>query len=61
MTLLRKTLLRFAADQQGQSSVEYVLLLAGFALPMIWALWHMLAVFVEYYRMITFTETLPFP
>jgi len=61
MASQRKTLRRLGADQRGQATVEYVLLLAGFALPMVWALWHLMAAFAEYYHMVTFMETLPFP
>jgi hypothetical protein len=48
-------------DQRGQASVEWVLLMVAFGLPMVWVFARLLEVLAEYYRMITFLETLPFP
>jgi len=49
------------ADQGGQTTVEWALLLAVFVLPMVYVLNLLLGVLVAYYRMVTFLETLPFP
>lgn len=54
-------ILRLNFDQRGQATVEWVLLLVGFGLPMFWVFGRLLEVLVEYYRMITFLELLPFP
>jgi len=48
-------------DQRGQASVEWVMLMVAFGLPMVWVFARLLEVLAEYYRMITFLETLPFP
>jgi Flp pilus assembly pilin Flp len=48
-------------DQRGQATVEYVLLLAVFGIPMMWVFATLLALMSEYYGMITFMETLPIP
>lgn len=53
--------LRLAADETGQAMVEYVLLLAVFGLPMIVVFSKLLSLMSEYYGMVTFLETLPFP
>jgi len=50
-----------ASDQTGQSTIEWVLLLAVFALPMIWVIRILLNVLAEHYRMVSFLETLPYP
>ncbi|MCD6365094.1 MAG: hypothetical protein J7M14_04385 [Planctomycetes bacterium] len=49
------------ADQDGQASIEWVLVLAAFVLPMVAALNLLLEVLVEHYRMVSFLETLSFP
>jgi len=48
-------------DEAGQATVEYVLLLAAFGLPMMYVFAVLLALMSEYYGMVTFLETLPFP
>ena len=50
-----------AGDQTGQTTVEWVLLLVVFALPMIYVFKLLLATLVEHYRMVSFLETLPYP
>ena len=52
---------RFQADQAGQSTLEWTLILAVFALPMIWVIRVLLNTIVEYYHMVSFLETLPYP
>lgn len=48
-------------DERGQTSIEWALLLVAFALPMAWGFKLLLATLAEYYRMVTFLETLPLP
>ena len=50
-----------AADEGGQTSIEWALLLGGFVLPMGYVLALLLDMLVAYYRMVSFLETLPFP
>lgn len=52
---------KLAGDTRGQVTVEWILILAGFALPMIYVFNLLLSVLAEHYKMITFFETLPFP
>ncbi len=47
--------------EQGQTTIEWTLLLAGFGIPMMVAIRWLLGAMTEYYRMISFLETLPFP
>ena len=54
-------LIRFLADQRGAATVEWTLVVGAFGLPMIIAFGWLLAALSEYYRMVTFFETLPFP
>ncbi len=49
------------ADQGGQATVEWMLILVAFSLPMLWVLRKLLAVLAAHYRMVSFLETLPFP
>jgi Flp pilus assembly pilin Flp len=48
-------------DQRGATSVEWILVLAVFVIPMVYVLGVLMAALVEHYGMITFFETLPFP
>ncbi len=48
-------------DQRGQVTIEYTLVLVAFGLPMATIFIWLLGVLSEYYRMVTFLETLPFP
>jgi len=48
-------------DEAGQATVEYALLLAFFAVPMLYIFTILLSVLAEYYGMVTFLETLPYP
>ena len=57
----RKEWLSLAGDETGQVMIEYVLLLAVFGLPRVFVFATLLALMSEYYGMVTFLETLPFP
>lgn len=50
-----------ANDDRGQTTVEWVLLLVVFGIPMTYVIQVLLAVLAEYYEMVVFLETLPFP
>jgi len=52
---------RLHGDQAGQTTVEWVLLMAGFGIPMVWVFAQLLSLLAEHYNMVTFLETLPFP
>ena len=54
-------MIRFGPDERGQATVEWTLLVGAFGLPMIIAFGWLLAALSEYYRMVAFLETLPFP
>ena len=49
------------ADEAGQTTIEWTLLLVCFALPMVYVLGLLLSALAGHYRMVTFIETLPFP
>ena len=55
------TLRKILRDQRGQVTIEYTLVLVAFGLPMATIFIWLLGVLSEYYRMVTFLETLPFP
>lgn len=57
----RRAIRELSADQAGQSTIEYALLLVAFALPMIYVIRVLLAVLEEHYRLVSFIETLPYP
>jgi len=61
MTNTQRTLGELARDESGQTTIEWVLVVVAFVLPMIWVLNLLLSALVEHYRMVTFIETLPFP
>ena len=52
---------RLSADQAGQTTIEWAMMLAVVGLPSIYLFSRLLAVLAEHYRMITFLETLPYP
>ena len=54
-------ILNLSADQDGQMTVEWSLLIAAFGLPMIYLFSVLLATLAEHYRMLTLVLTLPFP
>ena len=51
---------RLGADQTGQATVEWTLLLAAFGLPMIYVFAMLLAMTAEHFRFVSFFQTLPF-
>ncbi len=57
----RRRLRDFHDDQAGQATVEWMLILLGFTVPLIYVLNLLLDVLVVHYRTVTFLETLPFP
>jgi Flp pilus assembly pilin Flp len=61
MRALGNILRRLWADQRGQTTIEYALLLAVIGLPAVAAFGLMLAILAENYKMVTFLELLPFP
>jgi len=52
---------RLWADDRGQTTIEYALLIAVIGLPAITVFGWLLAILAETYRMVTFLELLPFP
>ncbi len=52
---------RLAEDQSGQTTIEWVLLLGAFGIPMVYMMVLLLATLSEHYRMVTFIQTLPLP
>jgi len=52
---------RLARDEGGQTSIEWVMILAGFVLPMVYVFRLLLAAMSVHYELVTFLETLPFP
>lgn len=52
---------RLWADDRGQTTIEYALLMAFIGLPAITMFWWLLVILAENYRMVTFLELLPFP
>ncbi len=48
------------ADQTGQVTIEWTLVLVVFGLPMIYIFGMLLSIMAEYYRQTTFLVTLPF-
>jgi uncharacterized protein (UPF0333 family) len=50
------------ADQQGQATLEWVLLLAAVVLPVAYVVYPLLMnILAAHYQMVTFLETLPLP
>lgn len=52
---------RLAGDETGQVTIEYVLLLAVFGVPMMYVFGVLLSLMSKYYGMVIFLESLPFP
>jgi len=52
---------KLLADQAGQTTVEWALILLFFALPMYWVFKQLGEILAAHYKMLTFIETLPFP
>jgi len=61
MRRVLRALGRLAGDRSGQTTIEWALLLAFFAVPMVYVFGLLLSALAEHYRMVTFFETLPFP
>jgi Flp pilus assembly pilin Flp len=61
MRALGNILRRLWADERGQTTIEYALLLAVVGLPAVGAFGLMVAILAENYKMVTFLELLPFP
>ena len=57
----RRKLRDIHSDQTGQATIEYMLILLAFVIPLIYFLNLLLDVLVVHYRTVTFLETLPFP
>lgn len=49
------------ADEAGQTTIEWALLIAVVGLPAITVFGWLLSTLAEHYRMVTFLELLPFP
>jgi len=58
---LPEMLRRLSADQTGQTTVEWALIIAAVGLPMFWVFGQLLGILSENYRMVTFLELLPLP
>jgi|GEM_PF-2692898 len=61
MPALLESLRGFDSDQTGQTTVEYALLLGGFALPIYWLLMILLSMLADFYKMISFLHGMPLP
>jgi Flp pilus assembly pilin Flp len=61
MRVLGNILRRLWADQRGQTTIEYALLLVAIGLPAIGVFGLLVSILAENYRMVTFLELLPFP
>ncbi len=53
--------MKLPADETGQTTIEYALLLAGVALPMMFVFRMLLSILAELYKMTAFLIGLPFP
>ncbi|HUT02150.1 MAG TPA: hypothetical protein VM389_04685 [Phycisphaerae bacterium] len=61
MRRLWHNLSRLVADQAGQTTIEWALLIAAVGLPAVTVFGWLLSILSENYRMVTFMELLPFP
>ena len=52
---------RLWADDRGQTTIEYALLLAVIGLPAVAVFGLLVSILAEHYKMVTFLELLPFP
>ena len=57
----RRTPAALCGDQAGQATIEYTMILLVIGLPMILMCRMLLLILVEYYKMVTFLLTLPYP
>ena len=59
---LERYMRSLASDESGQTTIEWVLVVGTFVMPIFWAAWHYLVPAVGiHYGFLTFFETLPFP
>ena len=63
MKLVRRPrkLREILTDETGQATLEWMLVLLAFIIPMIVILNMLLNTLIVHYRVVTFLETLPFP
>jgi len=62
MKKMRSSLaIRLGADDRGQATVEYTLLLTVFGIPLLVLFAAMLAALSSYFEMVSLMETLPLP
>ncbi len=61
LKVMKRKLRHLPGDQTGQAMIEYVLLLGVFGIPMIALVSVLLGLMSQYYGMVMFFETLPFP
>jgi len=62
MTGILKKIRQIHADQSGAATIEWVILLVGFGLPLAAIVFPLLVkLMAENYKMVVFLETLPFP
>jgi hypothetical protein len=61
MKAIGRQLGRLARDQRGQATLEWVMLMVAFGLPLVYIVIKLLGILAEHYKMVTFLETLPFP
>ena len=52
---------RLRRDSRGASTLEFALITAVIAIPMVWIFDDLLGLMVDYYRMMTFLNGWPFP
>ena len=57
----RRKLREILTDETGQATIEWMLVLLAFIIPMIVILNMLLNTLIVHYRLVTFLETLPFP
>ncbi|MFP4105983.1 MAG: hypothetical protein ACLFVU_07820 [Phycisphaerae bacterium] len=48
-------------DESGAASIEWVLVLATFGIPMVFVVLTLLDALMAHYRLLTFLQTLPMP
>ena len=61
MSAVQRTIRDIHGDRTGQSMIEWVLLLVGIGIPLIYVFGLLLDALAELYKMVSFIVTLPFP
>ena len=61
MIAVQRTIRDIHGDRTGQSMIEWVLLLVGIGIPLIYVFGLLLDALAELYKMVSFIVTLPFP